>query len=591
MPGTDEDRRLREGEYPLRRILLVWLAVSALLVLTALQSIATRRFPDPDDVLRLVQVRDLLAGQGWFDLNQYRLDPANPVPMHWSRLIDLPLVAVIGGLTPLLGQPLAEQVGTVLVPLLTLLAAMLFAGRMAWRMFDVETAGLACLTIGFLPLLVFQFQPLRIDHHGWQICAVIAAMWAINARHGWKGGALAGLAIGAGITISLELIPIAALFGGVLALRWLRDAQGRFWLVGYLQALAATLAVLFAATRGFDDLTPYCDAMTLPHVGFFAVVAAGVTVLAYAPRLPWPATLAGLGLAGMAGVAVFGLASPDCLRTPFGALDPLVRDYWYANVLEGRPIWDQSALVYPQLLQIVVGLAVGIHLWRGARDWKRSWWGDYLLVFVGTFVLGLLVWRSMAFASILAALPLGYVLKRGLEAFRTLEKPVQRMGVALGMLLVLVPSTPYLAIQRLLASSGGSDAGGMSISSCDLFDSADKLGTLPQGTIFAPLDIGPAILQRSPHAVVATGHHRAEKAMRDVILGYTGTPDLAHDLVRKHGAQYVVMCTDLVEPEIYVTQGVKGSFAYRLRDGTAPDWLEPVDLGTPETFRVWQVKN
>ena len=44
-----------------------------------------------DDAMRLVEVRDLLAGQGWFDLTQYRLSPPGGVAMHWSRLVDVPL--------------------------------------------------------------------------------------------------------------------------------------------------------------------------------------------------------------------------------------------------------------------------------------------------------------------------------------------------------------------------------------------------------------------------------------------------------------------------------------------------------------------
>ena len=35
-----------------------------------------------DDAMRLVEVRDLIAGQGWFDLMQHRLDPPG-VSMHW----------------------------------------------------------------------------------------------------------------------------------------------------------------------------------------------------------------------------------------------------------------------------------------------------------------------------------------------------------------------------------------------------------------------------------------------------------------------------------------------------------------------------
>ena len=44
-----------------------------------------------DDAMRLAGVRDLLAGQSWFDLTQHRLDPPQGSPMHWSRLIDAPI--------------------------------------------------------------------------------------------------------------------------------------------------------------------------------------------------------------------------------------------------------------------------------------------------------------------------------------------------------------------------------------------------------------------------------------------------------------------------------------------------------------------
>ena len=56
-----------------------------------------------DDAMRLVEVRDLIAGQGWFDLTQYRLDPPG-LPMHWSRVIDAPLAAIILMLRPLVGH-------------------------------------------------------------------------------------------------------------------------------------------------------------------------------------------------------------------------------------------------------------------------------------------------------------------------------------------------------------------------------------------------------------------------------------------------------------------------------------------------------
>ena len=63
---------------------------------------------DNDSAMRLVQVRDLMAGQGWFNLNQYRLGADLPVEMHWSRLIDGPMVALILFFDLLADGPAAE---------------------------------------------------------------------------------------------------------------------------------------------------------------------------------------------------------------------------------------------------------------------------------------------------------------------------------------------------------------------------------------------------------------------------------------------------------------------------------------------------
>src|SRR5437763_15031200 len=50
---------------------------------------------DNDSLLRLVEIRDLIGGQAWFDLHQYRMGPAGGVVMDWSRLIDAAVEAVL----------------------------------------------------------------------------------------------------------------------------------------------------------------------------------------------------------------------------------------------------------------------------------------------------------------------------------------------------------------------------------------------------------------------------------------------------------------------------------------------------------------
>ena len=171
-------------------------------------------------------------------------------------------------------------------PLLALLLTMLALGRLTWRMFDRNMAVLTCLVLMLLPLIIMQYKPMRVDHHSWQILTVAVAIWGLSWRKAAHGGTIAGLAMAFGLMISLEVIFIAAGLGLILALRWLRDQNARWWLVSYLQSLALGLVVFFAATRGLPDLATHCDVMSPPQIGLFLIVALGAGALAVPSAIP-----------------------------------------------------------------------------------------------------------------------------------------------------------------------------------------------------------------------------------------------------------------------------------------------------------------
>src|SRR5215213_9756514 len=109
-------------------LVIIWIAT----VLTYLAtSLGAGENLSTDDAMRLVQVRDLLAGQGWFDLTQYRLNPPDGVAMHWSRLIDVPIAALIRAGTMVLPQAMAEGVATILWPTVLLLIFLAGVARLA----------------------------------------------------------------------------------------------------------------------------------------------------------------------------------------------------------------------------------------------------------------------------------------------------------------------------------------------------------------------------------------------------------------------------------------------------------------------------
>ncbi|HHL43636.1 MAG TPA: hypothetical protein ENJ42_08465, partial [Hellea balneolensis] len=77
--------------------------------------------PGNDDNMRMVEIRDWLGGQSWFDLHQYRLNPSAPLNSHWSRISDVLIGGPIKIMTPLFGSETAELIAVVAYPSILLL--------------------------------------------------------------------------------------------------------------------------------------------------------------------------------------------------------------------------------------------------------------------------------------------------------------------------------------------------------------------------------------------------------------------------------------------------------------------------------------
>lgn len=587
-----ERRRSAVSPALLIKVGFAWLAISLLVVMVNLGAIATLRFPDPDDILRVVQVRDLLAGQGWFDLTQHRMDaPGGGVPMHWSRLVDVPLVLMILALTPLIGAQSAEMIAIVAVPLITLGIAMLLAARIAWRLLGEREAVMACLAMALSAPLLFQMGPLRVDHHGWQIVCALAVMNGLMARRPRLGAWASGLSMAAWLAISIEGLPLAAAITGIAALRWMRNRADRVWLVHLMQALATGSILIFLGTRGWHDLATQCDAIGLAHIGMFCWGALVLSALSRAGPLPLGALLGGFSLAAGGAIGLFLLGAPQCSGGGFSQLDPVVADLWHAQVSEGQPIWRQTL---PTVLEVVILPLLGI--WASVRlatrnaEWLRRWWIDYAIVLVAALAVTLLVARAGAVAGALAAVPVGWQIRQWLNRVEHMKGGARR-GLALSAIaVVLMPSLVFkLAPSEDPALANGPDMP-VKASSCRIAETANRLRSLPVGEIYAPLDIGPRLLLETGHGVVATSHHRGQRGIREVIDIATGTPDEAGKRLRERGTRYVALCPDLNEPALYASISPDGFMARLLQD-RAPEWLKPIDLGEDSSLKVWEVKS
>ena len=448
-----------------------------------------------------------------------------------------------------------------------------------------------------MPVLA-QLAPLRIDHHGWQLVCILAALNGLMVRAPYLGGAIIGASLAFLLAISVEGLPLSVVFFAVLGLRWLREPEARGWLIGAIQALALTSAVLFAATRGFDDLITHCDAISPVHLGIFVWGALSLTALSAAEPVPLSVRLAGFGITAAGAAAFVAMGAPQCATGGgFADLDPLVHDFWYIHILEGMPVWMQKLDVALQYAIVpFIGLYASISLARQSEGWLQHFWRDYALILGGSIAVALLVARAGSAACLIAAPPLAWQLNRWLRALRLVEKPLPRVAGLIAVACALMPTLPLTLAELFVPQSQAANTGQAQVgavnhlkwSNCKIDASSDILNALEPGEAFVPLHTAPQFLAYSHHSVIATGHHRGSPAMKQVLQISMGSADEARAIMAKRGTRYVAVCPFLIEPNNYAHAAPQGFMADLVHD-RAPDWLEPVEAAEGTTLKIWRI--
>jgi hypothetical protein len=568
---------------------------SFILVWLSRDSILTRAGWDPDDQLRLVQLRDFLGGQGWFDTTQYRLNPPDGAPMHWSRLVELPLAAVNILTTPWLGTAQAEMVAGTLVPLLYLGGIAFLLAQIAGKIGGRSVAIAACMLALIAPAMLIQLRPMRIDHHGAQIfCAVLgfASLYWHNVR---RAGLVLGVALAVWVHISLEGAPMTLAFFLLLGWRWITDAgEGKrlFW---SLASFAGSSVLLFFGTQSAGlSAAQYCDTVSPAHL--WAIVAATAILLPASHRQPQSAKVR-FGLTLLAGVGALALLlwqNPVCAQGAFADLDPLVRSYWYANIREGLPIWEQRlqpavTLMMP-LLAALIALTVA---WRITPRDKHSGLAvaGYFLIYGS--IVSALVFRTVSVATAFTIVPLAICLVAAFERYRTERRLAYRLMLVPAALMLVAPGMilgPLAAKSQKGAPTDDQTADGKSKANalCGKVGSVAALAALPKSNIAAPFNLGPAILLVTPHSVLASSHHRNRSGMRDQIDLFRLPSDQAKAIIDRRQIRYLVTCPDEAEIEQYTARAPDGLWA-QIDAGRLPSWLAyGGTLG--KGLMVWEVR-
>jgi hypothetical protein len=548
---------------------------------------------ETDDAMRLLQVREFLGGQGWFDLHEPRLGPPLGYDSHWSRLIDAGLAGLFLVFHAFADAASAERLMRVVWPMLWLVPTILAMLATAWRLAD-RAGALVALLLAVVGLPAFQqFLPGRIDHHNVQIALAMlvlaATVWSDRLR--WTAsaaGALSGLALAVG----LENLVFVALCGAAIALRYIADCAAG----GALMRYGVTLAV-GAAAAFFVSVPPdhwghsVCDTIAINWAA--PAVAAGALLALAAWRLPdarpW-VRCAGVAGAAAVAAAIFVILEPRCLGGPYATMDPQLRAIWFEHVSEMQSIW-RIARNSPAMAAAVVAFPlaslVATLLLARERDLRRD---PAFLVAAAMLVAACALTAGVAKMCMYAmwfGMPLAAAACLRLFAWLGFVRLLPRALVAL-LLTPTLLSAGALAIAEAAGSPAVEQDDVRVLGGCFKIANFAQLARLAPGVMATEIDLGAYVLASTPHSVVGAPYHRLEAGIVAAHQAFALPPPEARKLFARLHVDYLVTCGDRAPPGLVAAERRDGLWG-RLHAGAPPDWLAPLPSAPGDVFKVYRI--
>ncbi len=553
---------------------------------------------DNDDAMRMVQVRDLLAGQGWFDLTQYRLGPAGGSSMHWSRLVDAPIAGLVLLFSAFVPVSTAEHAAVFVWPLLTSVPVFL-AMAVAARRLGGKKAVLPALIMTILFVYqVRRFAPGSIDHHNVQM-ALMAILFAslLDRRMSSLSFSIGGIAAATAAAIGAEVLPLVAISCAWIALLWGHYGKQAVGAASaFCLAFALTLAAIFYLTVPpsiYDRVQ--CDGFS-SGVYMIGTVGSGalfltVSFIRSGSRLTRFAALASAGL----GIVVAALILvPNCFSGSLYDIDPLLKELWLDNVTEAQSVLDILTMRTTAAghLYAVPIFALIICAIRYAKGNGSSYLFAAMALLAAAFLISLYQVRGSTFANLFAIAPLAVFIA---ERREIAGRPGACKTQIFGYLLAAAASLQFFWLMAGVglqvavdAIAGQNSSTGSTLNSCATESVLAGLAKEPPGTVAGISNLGARILLYTHHRAISAPYHRNKDAMLAMVQMGTQSPEKAKNIMREYGADWLVMCPDNKETVILADVAPDGFYA-QLKAGQIPPFLRLFSEDKEAGLQIYRV--
>jgi hypothetical protein len=594
--GKLDDFEARMLEFIERRwkliVFLTWVGVCLWWTYSSWNQIRWFGLGDTDDNMRIMQVRALLHGQGWYDLRDYRMNPPFGANIHWSRLVDLPIAGLILGLRPFLGGAGAERWAVAIAPMLPYLLLLYSVALTARRLLAPAAYLFAFLALSFAQSNNGMFSPERIDHHGWQLALLALSISSIADRNKVRGGIVLGVSSALSLAIGLEMIIYLAITGVAMVLFWVDDIEERARLQTYAVSLGGSTALCFLVFASNDNWGAVCDALSPVWLSDALLGSALMLALSFVKSPSWKTRLA---LALGAGIIIAGfhaLTWPQCLSRPEG-VSPEVDRLWLSHVKEARPFythgWRIATLIMTLPVTGVIGWAVLIW-WRWSdRELRRRVIAAALPCLAATL---LLFWQTRTGPASQMLAVVGGAALVCIVIPRSWNSKTSSMRILVTALAVIIGCGALVPIAVGFIPEPKPTARDAEIGKanrlCGSLWGLHAIALQPRGRVMTFVDLGPRLIAVTPHDAVAGPYHRNGQQIADVMNFWRGSEAQAHALAQKYRSNYVLSCPNSSTTTIFTSETPQG-FYVQLQRGHVPGWLTPVQLPKDSPYKMWKV--
>ncbi|MEM1272968.1 MAG: hypothetical protein AAGF88_04075 [Pseudomonadota bacterium] len=518
-----------------------------------------------DSSMRLVAVREWMAGASWFDTTIDRVMPPDGLSLHWSRYFDLGIAGMIGVFSLFASEEFAEGAAIVLWPTLLLVIFLWATARAAYRMFGRDGAAISVLGVALWETLNgSRFGPFSLDHHGFQVLLMLGAILVlIHPARAKAAAVLAGILCALSLAVGLEMLPAIGLVGIVFMWRGLvSPGESAAQLAAFGLALPiASLGFFLGQTPQMEWAAARCDELAAPFL--VLVGSSGGAALAAAIAAPFIAEIRwrlilGSGLAVVA-VAISLPWLEPCLSGPYGNLPEHLRDV-ITTIPEARSMLSylnpEAGLgtffrfVLPTFA--TVAFATFLLLRHQSNDHVAPEVRTAVAVLLGFAWLGIAAsfhqYRMMALAEPVIPLLMAYVGAVLIGAWRA--NPTSRgisLAMIFGLAVMLIPGQIYKQAFRTfdLGTDAEQTADGRYVAFNHCRHQADVVRTLndlPPSNLMLMGNLGRPTLILTHHRIINSPYHRSEMAMQTLLLTWETDIDVFRQMLVETSADYLVVC-------------------------------------------------